>query len=302
MALNEKEFITGVLSKTLNLDDAGVAALYNADGTMKDDALTNVLDLDVKRIAAVKPDTKKHFDEGYKKAQSEVLTKRDKELKDKFGITSDKIGVELFNEIISEQVKKAGGELNEDAVKKHPVYISAVDKLTKDKEDAVKAETEKLTQFQTEQKKKETFSSVSSKALDFFNSLKPILSTDQTKAKNQMNDFVDKLKGYEYEVQDDDKIIVLKDGKVLEDGHGNRVPFEKVVKETADKYYDFHQAEKRSNAGNGKDEEAGKAGSSKSPLTVPKNADEFYRTVADSSIPAKDRAEYQTTYEKQFTN
>lgn len=301
MALNEKEFIAGVLSKTLNLDDAGVAALYNADGTMKDDALNNVLDLDVKRIAAVKPDTKKHFDDGYKKAQSEVLAKRDKELKEKYGITSDKIGVELFNEIITEQVKKAGAELNEDAVKKHPVYISTVDKLTKDKEDAVKAESDKLAQFQTEQKKKETFSSVSSKALDYFNSLKPILSADQTKAKNQMNDFVDKLKGYEYEVQEDDKIIVLKDGKVLEDGHGNRIPFEKVVKETADKYYDFHKAEQRSSAGNGKDD-TGSSGSSTSPLSVPKTSDEFNKTIADSSIPVKDRMEYKGKYEKQFNN
>lgn len=300
MAHTEKEFIAGVLSKTLNLDTDGVAALYNTDGTIKDEALTQILDLDVKRISAIKPDVKKHFDEGYKKAQSEILSKRDKELVDKFGIKSDKIGVELINDIVAEQVKKAGVELNDDAVKKHPVYISTVDKLTKDKDDAVKAESEKLTQFQTEQKKKETFSNVSSKALEHFNSLKPILSQDQSKAKNQMNDFVEKLKGFEYEVQEDGRIVVLKDGKVLEDAHGNRIPFEKVVKETADRYYDYHQADKRAAPGNGKD--PAENGSGKSPLTAPKNEEEYNKTLADSSIPVKDRNDFKSMHEKQFTN
>lgn len=300
MALNEKDFIAGFLSKTLNMDADGVAALYNADGTLKDDALTNVLGLDVERVKGMKPDTKKVFDDGYKKASSEVLSKRDNELKEKFGIKSDKIGIELINEVVSEQVKKAGVELNEDAIKKHPVYISMVDKLTSEKETAVQAETEKLTKYQTEQKKKETFSTVASKALEHFHSFKPILSQDQTKAKNQMNDFVEKMKGYDYEVQGD-KIIVLKDGKVLEDGHGNRIPFEKVVKDTADMYYDFHAAEKRSSAGNGKEDPAG-SGSTSPKLAVPKTKEEFWKVVGDSSIPAKDRTDYKAQHEKQFVN
>lgn len=299
MALNEKEFITGFLSKTLNMDESAVASLYNEDGTIKDDALTNVLDLDVKRIDGKKVDTKKFFDDGYKKASSEVLTKRDGELKEKFGIKSDKIGSELISEIISMQVKNSGADLNEDAVKKHPAYISAIDKLTKEKEDAVKAETEKLTKYQSEQTKKETFSSVSKKALDIFNNLKPILSKDSAKAQNQMDDFVNKLNSYEYDLQGD-KIIVLKDGKVLEDSHGNRVPFEKVVKENAERYYDFHQADPRSAPGNGRS--ADNSGSSGSALSVPKSADEFNTTIADASIPVKDRLEYKNKYEKSFNN
>ncbi len=293
-----KEFLTGVLSKTLNMDESGVASLFNEDGTIKDESLQTILDLDVKRIAGAKPDTKKFFDDGYKKASSEILNKRDKELSEKFGIKSDKLGVELVNEIITEQVKKAGVDLNDETVKKHPLFISTVDKLTKDKDDAVAAESIKLTTFQKELKHKETFNNVANKAMSYFNSLKPILSNDATKAENQRALLTEKLGGYEYDIQGD-KIIVLKDGKVLEDDHGNRIPFEKVVKQTAESYYDFHVTDPKSAPANGKQTPNGKE--VKSTLEVPKTEQQFNDTIANSKIPALERAAYRDEHAAKFS-
>jgi len=221
----EKELLSAFLSKTLNLDEAGVASLYNEDGLeLKTDALETLLKLDVERVGKLKPDTKKLLDDGYKKAQSEILTKIEKEFKDKTGFNSDKKGVELFVEYAAQ--KQEGSEITEDVVKKHPVFINAIEKISSEKDAAVNAVQSDFDKFKSELKNKETFSSVASKAMDLFNGLKPILSSDAVKAKHQMEDFVSKLKGYEYEIQGD-KVIVLKDGKVLEDDHGNRIPFEK---------------------------------------------------------------------------
>lgn len=293
-----KEFLSGVLSKTLNLDEAGVASLLNEDGTIKDESVSTILELDVKRIAGLKPDTKKHFDDGYKKAQSEILTKRDKELVEKFGIKSDKLGIELVNEIIQEQVKKAGGELNDEAVKKHPLYISTVDKLQKEKEEAIEAESAKLTTFQKELKGKETFNNVAQKAMSIFDGLKPVLPSDQKKAENQKALLVEKLGSYQYDIQGDN-IIVLKDGKVLEDEHGHRIPFDKVVKSTADTYFEFHKTEPKTAPANGQQKPNSQQAQSK--LDAPKSHQDFISTIANSKIPPAERLAYEAEHGAKFS-
>jgi hypothetical protein len=293
--MTEKELLSAFLSKTLNMDETGVASLYNEDGTeLKSDALDTLLRTDVERVGKLKPDTKKFFDDGYKKAEGEIRTKIEKEFTEKTGFKSDKKGVDLFIEYAAK--KQDGGEITEDVIKKHPVFINAVEKLSSEKEAAVQAEQKKLTDFQSELKNKEMFSSVASKAMDLFNGLKPILSSDEAKAKHQKEDFVSKLKGYEYDIQGD-KVIVLKEGKVLEDEHGNRIPFEKIVKETANKYYDFHVTDPKSAPGNGK---AGEEGGEKKKveIVVPKNDKEYMAMVTDPSKTAEEQVAIRDAYKE----
>lgn len=292
----EKELLSGLLSAAYQMDDAGVASLYNEDGTIKNDALETLKKLDIDKVSKLKVDTKKFFDDGYKKATSESLSKYEQTIQDTFKIKSDKKGIELISEIISEQVKAAGGTINEDAIKKHPLFISTVDKLSREKEEAIKAESEKFTQFQTELQKKETFNIVAKKAKELFLNLKPVLSQDKNKADMQIENFVEKLKGYEYDPQNDN-IIVLKDGKVYEDKHGHRIPFEVVVKQIAETYYDFHEFDqKRSPANDDTKNKTGKAAL----IEPPKNEQEFNKTIGNASIPVKDRIEYKAKYGKQF--
>lgn len=297
MALNEKELLTGLLSAAYQMDETGVASLYNEDGSLKDDALDTLKKVDADRVTKSKPDTKKFFDDGYKKATSESLTKYEQNIQEAFKIKSDKKGIELISEIISAQSKANGQELNEDAIKKHPLYISTVDRLSKEKEDSVKIESEKLIKFQTEIQKEKVFTAVSSKAMDIFNSLKPVLSQDPIKAKNQLIDFAEKLKTFEYDMQGD-QIVVLKDGKVLEDSHGHRILFEKVVKDTAERYYDFHIVDPKKTPSNNTDDK--NKGKKTATLEAPKNSAEYFKTVGDSSIPLTERNEYIAKYEKQF--
>jgi hypothetical protein len=78
----------------------------------------------------------------------------------------------------------------------------------------------------------------------------PILSDNQTVAENRKRDFLAKFSQYEYNLTDDNKIIVSKDGKRLEDEHMNHKPFEAFVMELAGMNFDFQAQGDKGNAGN----------------------------------------------------
>jgi hypothetical protein len=203
----------------------------------------------------------------------------------------------LFIEYAQAQTKTTA-EVTDDVVKKHPVFISTVDKLKKEKAEEVRKATEQLETFKKEVGQKETFSKVSSKAIEIFNSFKPILSKDPVKAKNQMDDFIAKLNGYEYRIQDGDRIVILKDGKPLEDEHGHAKSFDIVVKETADRYFDFLVTDpERSSTNNGKDKD-GNPLPTKKEIKVPQNEKEYAKMIGDQSIPLEDRLKMKEAYTK----
>lgn len=285
-----KDLFTGVLRETLNLDEEKVASLFNEDGTVKDDAQATILQWNSDHVKTLKSTSQKtSFDDGYKKAQSEVLSKFETDFKAKTGFKSDKKGIELMTEYAA---SLKPGELNDDAVKKHPIYLT----LQEQSEAAIAAAKEegetKLTQFQKELSKKDTFKTVAQKALEIFHSQKPILSKDPIKAKAQEELFIEKLQGFEYEMQGD-RIVVLKDGKIYENGQGHAIPFDKLIKETSAKYYDFHVADPKASPAN-KTPAAGE----KKTYEVPKSDDEYNKFIADTSIPVEDRMAMKESYSK----
>lgn len=289
-----KEFLTGVLSETLKLDEAGVASLLNEDGSIKDDAKQRVLELDAKRVADLKTGSQKTaFDDGYKKAQSEVLTKFENEFKTKTGHKSDKKGIDLILDYAASSKKE--GELTEDELKKHPKVLTWLEEKDKAIADA-KAEGEaKLGEFQKELSKKETFGKVSTNILDLFHKLNPVLSADPVKRKAQEELFVERFQGYEFEIQGE-RTLILKDGKVIEDDHGNRLTIEKMVKDTAAKYYDFHAAEAKKNAGNSADQNKNVTPIT---ITVPKNDDEYAAALFDKTKTTEEKNLIKEAYAKQ---
>ncbi len=291
--MTEKELLNGFLSKTLNLDETGVAALYNAEGTeLKTDALELLLGHDVKRVDALKKSSEK---DGRSKAKAEVLSTFEKETQERFGIKSDKKGIELIDQIISEKSKPIGGVSSEDEIKKLPYVVALIDKHQKEVETIRTEEAGKLTQFQKELSKKETLSKVLEKGNEVFVGLKPILPQDAAKAKNASDLFLSNLaKEFEFEIQGD-QIIITKDGKLLEDKHGNRVKFEALIKDASDKVFDYHVAEPRSSTGNGKPDP--KKTNTTNPIAVPKTEAEYVKIAHDQSIPIADRIAIKQAYE-----
>ena len=299
-----KTIITGLLSKAYNFDNGKIAELFKDGETelseqQQTEILNKILEIDAQRVENIKKsvDKKDAFQDGFKKAKSEVLTDFEKGLKEKFGIESDKTGLELVEEVVSKKSEGGqGGDVTEDAIKRSKVFQDMESNLKK-QITTVKTEYEtKINEIQDGYKAEQTFSNVSQKALQIFNGLNPILPQNKTVADNQVKFFVNSLKDFKFDVQDERIVVMDKDGKVLEDGHGNSRSFEDIVKETASGLFEFKANNGGSGSGNGGQGQGG-SGSSYAG-NVPKTFEELERVMSDTSISIEDRSNIMAEYEK----
>ena len=299
-----KTIITGLLSKAYNFDNGKIAELFKDGETelseeKQTEILNKILEIDAQRVENIKKsvDKKDAFQDGFKKAKSEVLTDFEKGLKEKFGIESDKTGLELIEEVVSKKSEGGqGGDVTEDAIKRSKVFQDMESNLKK-QVTTVKTEYEtKINEIQDGYKAEKTFSNVSQKALQIFNGLNPILPQNKTVADNQVKFFVNTLKDFKFDVQDERIVVMDKDGKVLEDGHGNSRSFEDIVKETASGLFEFKANNGGSGSGNGGQGQGG-SGSSYAG-NVPKTFEELEKVMGDNSISIEDRSNIMAEYEK----
>ena len=299
-----KTIITGLLSKAYNYDNGKIAELFKDGETelseeKQTEILNKILEIDAHRVENIKKsvDKKDAFQDGFKKAKSEVLTDFEKGLKEKFGIESDKTGLELIEEVVSKKSEGGqGGDVTEDAIKRSKVFQDMESNLKK-QVTTVKTEYEtKINEIQDGYKAEQTFSNVSQKALQIFNGLNPILPQNKTVADNQVKFFVNTLKDFKFDVQDERIVVMDKDGKVIEDGHGNSRSFEDIVKETASGLFEFKANNGGSGSGNGGQGQGG-SGSSYAG-NVPKTFEELEKVMGDNSISIEDRSNIMAEYEK----
>ena len=300
-----KTIITGLLSKAYNFDNGKIAELFKDGETelseeQQTEILNKILEIDAQRVENIKKsvDKKDAFQDGFKKAKSEVLTDFEKGLKEKFGIESDKTGLELVEEVVSKKSEGGqGGDVTEDAIKRSKVFQDMESNLKK-QITTVKTEYEtKINEIQDGYKAEQTFSNVSQKALQIFNGLNPILPQNKTVADNQVKFFVNTLKDFKFDVQDERIVVMDKDGKVIEDGHGNSRSFEDIVKETASGLFEFKANNGGSGSGNGGQQGQGGSGSSYAG-NVPKTFEELEKVMSDASISIEDRSNIMAEYEK----
>lgn len=241
----EKEVFNAFVSKTLNMDETGVASLYNEDGTeLREGALTELLTHDANRIAALKPDTKKYFDDGYKKGQSESLGNFERDVLKKFNLKSDKKGIELIDDLVAQFNSKTG--TTEEEVKKSKYFLDFMEAAAKERDELLKAKQDEFESFKKQVDREKHFKEVSDKALVIFDNLKPILPEDASKAANLKKVFINELSSYQYEVREGSVVVLDSDGNDALDGHGHRVKFESLVQSTAEKYFDFFQSDGKS--------------------------------------------------------
>lgn len=263
MKASEKKIITAFLDKTLNMSAETVASLFEKNGDeedLKENAGEILEKEDAERVKTLKGDSKTIFDNGYKKAQVEVLSKFEKEIADKFEFKSDKKGIELIDEIVAAKTKLP--DLDDDKVKIHPVYTKAekeFQKKLKEQEDAFKAQIEAK---EKEDAKKETFSKIKATAIkQLKEQLKPAFGTnDEIKIQNQIDRLlISDLSQYDYITQGDE-IIIMKDGKRLEDKHGKAITLDNLVKENAAKNWELETGQSRQGSGGNNDPDPKKVG------------------------------------------
>jgi len=294
-----KELITGFFGKTLNLTADEVAALLfeNADeGTIKADALESLLTKDSNRIGKFKEERQTYYDNGYKKAQKESLSKLEDQIKETFEISSDAKGLELIQEIVNTKVSSTSN-FDEEKVKVHPLYTKTVNELTKKIKETEGVWQQKFDAREKDLAKQNTFQDIKNKAKTLLENLKPILPSDSTKAEKQLSFFFNELNGYEFENQDG-TIIIMKEGKLLEDKHGNRINFDAFIKDNAASIWDFQQGTAKSGTGNGKDGKTKDAvQGTDTNIKAPKDKAEFSRMIAEAKTP-EERVAIADAFEK----
>jgi len=284
-----KDFISGVLTKTLNLTGDELAELIytkaadSEDIVLKDDALDLVLDKDGDRIENIKKNTKPSVDvlkAEYSKARKETMQEFEANLKKDFGIESDKEGIELVNVIVSKQ--KPNTKLTDEDVKKHPLYLSLEEnRVPKEKYDELEGE---FTEYKKSHERSSLMGTVHKNAIAILNEMNPIVSENPRVAQTRQEDFLNKFDSYNFELRDDGNHLILdKEGNRIEDKHGNPLKFKAFVEEVATANYDFAKQQNRQNSGNQQQQQQQNQNGD---IKIPSNEQEYVKFMAEETDPA----------------
>ena len=275
----EQKKLNGFLSKTLKMDDEELASLYNEAGELT--SLTAAEQADTARVTKLKEDQASQ----YKRGQKEVASKMEAQLKDKFGVDSDLTGVELVDFILTTELEKVKGKGDED-ITAHPEYLklkSESDRMLKAKD---KEWQKKIEDLELKHARGSMFSKVKERAFAELDNLRPILPEDAKKAQKWKEKYIEDLRAYDFTEQDG-MIVVLKDGKPLQDSHGYNKSFADLVKETAAEIFDFQTAESRSSAANQQ---------TQSNFAAPRNEEEFIQKMREAKTP-EEQAKVMESYQ-----
>lgn len=298
---NAEKLLRALLSKAYKTDKTEIDRILSDD--TEDAAGENeVLELDTTRVSTLKtPKKGSTFQDGYAKGKKETLDNFEKEIADTFEIDLSQVdeenrtGLKLVEHVVATKAKPGtGGNLTEDQIKANPVYQRAEQswkKAVKDKETEWKTKYEQL---ETGHKKEHAFSTVSNEVLKVLKAMNPVLPTDGKVANTWQNNFVNSFKEFDFEIQDGGRIVAMKDGKVVEDGHGGTLDFDTLVKSRAPEYFEFKVNNGGQNGGNGKAGETGSGGNSggkqyPANITKPKTFDDYAKIIQDQSIKLEDR-------------
>jgi hypothetical protein len=279
MKAEEQTKLNETLVKVFKLTTEQLSSLYNEDGDLTD--LKAVTEADEKRVAKFTTEKTQQLNRGIKEGASKI----EKEIKDKYSVESDLIGVELLDSIVAKQVEEATKAGSKD-ISKHPDYVKlemSIDKVRKDKD---KEWEVKVNELKSEFSKEKVFDKVKDKALVNLESRKPILPQDPKKAQVWKETYLNELRRGNYQEGEDGSLIVLDKDGIMKDSHGNPVTFDEFEKSISDKYFEYPVAEKRDSSGN---KEADKKFATSGD---PKTKAEALEKLRDPKITPEDRKKY----------
>lgn len=249
---NEKtvEVLTYLATKQFNLTEEEVKEIIMDGEELRENAADMLLERDKQRIAKLKEEREKKYNEGYQTAEKKFKSHAEELFKKKTGYNGTEDNFEAMFDTWFDKTKAELGkkkEVTEDDIKRHPLFIDLESKsISKDQYDKLQQDFET---YKREQARNTTMSVITDKAWAVVAAKNPILSENPTVAENRRKDFLSKFCTYDYDFQDD-KIVILKDGKRLEDAHGNLKQFDNFVMELAEMNFDFRKQDDKGNAGN----------------------------------------------------
>jgi hypothetical protein len=263
--------------KAFKLTPEEVASLYNDAGELTDFSLIEKKDSE--RITKLSGDSKNQYSRGLKEAAQKI----EKEIKEKYEVDSDLIGVELFDFIVEQ--KLSGVTVPDGDVTKNPEYIRLINQHAKEKKLWDKELQTKLEAKEREISEANLFKEIESIGLAEFDKLRPILPGDPLKAQRQKNDlFIAELKKYKYQKDGESPVVLKQDGTTLMDEHGYPVAFTNHVKTIAEKSFEFKTAEDRSSPGNNNQNQ-----NPGPKVRKPKDKDDYVAMMRDNTLTPADR-------------
>ena len=295
--------LLGYIAKQYGIsEDAAAELLFEKSeegGVDKTKPLANALEVlvnkDQERVTTIKSsvDTSDAFTQGYNKATSEVLEKTEKRLAKKHGIEykNQKLGDLIKTIIESNKTDGNEGDLTDDKVKTHPLYLALERSKTEEINNLTTAHEKAIQDLETGYAKEKTMQTVSSDILGLFDELKPVLSQDQTRAQNQRNEFAKRFGHLDFEKQSDGSWLITQEGKRLEDSHGNPLGLKSLVRNEASKIYDFKVQDERQSTGN-----AGSGSGTGSNVNVPSSEEEYNNAIFEATT-AEEREAITKAYE-----
>lgn len=279
-----KNLLSEYLSKTLGKKKEEIEPLLTEEKISE--ALPALLSWDAARVDVFKKKETEGFERGYKKANGEVLSKFEKELKEKYELDSSKTGIELIDELVSAQ--KGSTKITDEAVKSHQLYLD-LESRAKKQEKAIEAEWKaKIEALQGEYKRKEVNSYVLKEALAHLDTLSPVLPEEDAKKANQLKWFEAEVLGLNWEIkenQDGTKMLIPldKEGKRIENEQGYPRDAKDIFTASAEKFWSFSKTQKRSSgappAGGGAGAAGKKTWEGKIQLNKPSNQQELAKAL-----------------------
>jgi hypothetical protein len=254
-----KEVIMSFLSKTLNMDSESISEKLfkkSEDGQLTDEindnALSELLSFDAARIQKLRESTPKReeLENQYKRGQKEALLELETKLKKKYDVTEDLTGTSLVDSIVG---KVQSVKLDDEKVKMHPLVLDLQEKLTRQVDETKREYEARIEALETGYKRKETFGAVNAKIKEIFDSARPILPTDPSKAAIARDEFTERFKDYDYEILENGRILPVSNGKRLEDAHGNPIYLDQLVKDQVVRRFDIQQQTDKGGGGNKND-------------------------------------------------
>lgn len=255
-----------------------LAGLYNEAGELTDFSL--IERKDTERISKLSVEKTNQYNRGLK----EGATKLEKEIKEKYEVDSDLMGIELFDHVIETKVGEIQKANPEDALK-HPEVIKALNEKDKALKAKDKEWEKKLTEKEAEINRANLFNRVKEKALLEFEKLNPILPENADKAQALKDVFIEKIKMFNYQIEGEDLIVLKEDGTQLQNPQGYGITFADHIKGHAEKYFDFKTAEDRNSPGN-KPTTGNPAGKK---VRTPKDRNDYVEMMKDNTLTTQER-------------
>lgn len=248
--METSETLMYLATKQFNMtEDEAKELLFDGDN-IRDNAADLLLERDKQRILKLRAERETKYNEGYQTAEKKFKTHAEETFKKKTGYDGTEDNFEAMFDAWYEKQKEALSkkvQVTDDDIKRHPLYIDLESKsISKQKYDELQ---KSFDEFRTQSQRKAVMETVTSRAWDVVAARNPILSENQTVAENRKRDFLAKFSGFDYDLNDG-KIIALKEGKRLEDAHGNLKSFEAFVIELAEQNFDFRAQDDKGNSGN----------------------------------------------------